>query len=89
MFIWDKTPRAVLDLLLSSTAHKFCFSEILNGTGLSRATVSSNLQRLSQAKVVFREEERFKYDSPFRAPHVYYTVNPLLIDYLRLQARST
>jgi len=47
------------------------------------------LQRLAQAKVVFREEERFKYDSPFRAQHVYYTVNPLLIDYLQLQARST
>jgi hypothetical protein len=89
MYLWDKSPRVILDLLLSSTAHKFCFSEIVDGTDLARGTVSSNLQRLWEAKVLFREEECFKFDSPFRAPYVYYTVNPVLIDYLRLQAPST
>lgn len=89
MDIWANSPRTIVSLLLSSTAHKFCFSEIVDGTDLARATVSSNLRRLSKAKVVFREKERFKYDSPARAPYVYYTVNPVLIDYLRLQAPST
>jgi DNA-binding MarR family transcriptional regulator len=78
-----------VSLLLSSTAHKFWFSEIVERTGLARGTVSSNLQRLSQAKVVIREEERFQFDSPFRRPRVYYTVNRHLIDWLRLQAPST
>jgi hypothetical protein len=36
-----------------------------------------------------REKERFIGDSPPRAPYVYYTVNPVLIDYLRLQVPST
>jgi DNA-binding transcriptional ArsR family regulator len=89
MHLWDKSPRAILDLLLSSTAHKFCFSEIVDGTDLARGTVSSNLRRLWKAKVVFREEERFIGDSPPRAPYVYYTVNPVFIDGLRLQAPST
>jgi hypothetical protein len=40
-------------------------------------------------QVVFRQEESFNYDHPPRGPHVYYTLNPLLIDYLRLHARST
>jgi DNA-binding transcriptional regulator GbsR (MarR family) len=89
MQIWDKSPATIVSLLLSSTAHKFCFSEIVDGTGLARGTVSSNLQRLQRAEVVRREEERFDYDPPFRAPRVYYTVNPLLIRYLRLCAPST
>ena len=89
MFIWDKTPRAVLDLLLSSTAHKFCFSEIVERTGLARGTVSSNLQRLRQAEFVLREQERFKPESEFRGPYVYYTLNPGAIHRLRLHAPST
>jgi len=89
MNLWDKSPAKVLGLLLSSTAHKFHFSEIVDGSSLARGTVSSVLKRLHQAKVVLREEERFHYDPPFRAPYVYYTVNPVLIEYLRLQAPST
>jgi DNA-binding transcriptional ArsR family regulator len=89
MHLWDKSPAIILELLLSSTAHKFHFSEIVDGTTLARATVSSVLQKLQHAEVVIREEERFRFDSPFRAPRVYYTVNPLLIDHLRLHAPST
>ena len=89
MHLWDKSPSIILELLLSSTARKFCFSEILNHTGLARGTVSSSLGRLSQAKVVFRQPECFKSESEFRAPRVYYTVNPYLIDYLRLNPPST
>ena len=89
MDIWDDSPRTILNLLLSSTSHQFCFSEILDGTGLARGTVSSNLRRLSKAHVVFRQKERFNYDHPPRAPYVYYTLNPLLIDHLRLHAPST
>jgi DNA-binding transcriptional ArsR family regulator len=84
MNIWSNSPHTILSLLLSSTAHKFYFSEIVDGTDLARATVSSSLRRLWKAKVVVREKERFNYDSEFRAPRVYYSVNPLLIDYLRL-----
>jgi hypothetical protein len=89
MHIWSDSPRIILSLLLSSTDHKFWFSEIVDGTTLARGTVSSVLQRLSQAQVVFRKRERIDYDHPPRAPHVYYILNPLLIDYLRLNAPST
>jgi DNA-binding MarR family transcriptional regulator len=89
MHLWDKTPSNILDLLLSSTGHQFYFSEILDRTGLARGTVSSNLQRLWEAGVVFRQKERVHFDHPNRGLRVFYTVNPLLIDYLRLAARST
>jgi DNA-binding transcriptional regulator GbsR (MarR family) len=89
MDIWDNSPHTILSLLLSSTAHKFYFSEIVEYTGLARATVSSILRRLQAANIVVREEERFKYDSLFRAERVYYTLDPLAIDYLRLDTRST
>jgi DNA-binding transcriptional regulator GbsR (MarR family) len=89
MYVWDKGPRTIVSLLLSSTAHKFWFSEIVERTGLARGTVSSNLQQLQRADVVRREKERFNFDQPFRAARVYYTVNPLLIGYLRLSAPST
>ena len=51
MDIWDNSPRTILNLLLSSTAHKYCFSEILDGTGLAPGTVTSVLGRLRLAKV--------------------------------------
>jgi hypothetical protein len=89
MDIWDKSPRIIVNLLLSSTADEFWFSKIVDGTTLARGTVSSVLHRLCQAKVLFREEECFQFDSPFRAPRVYYTLNPILIDALRLHAPST
>src|SRR5262249_18991872 len=89
MKIWHRGPRAILDLLLNSTAYKFCFSEIVEGTGLARGTVSSNLQRLRQAEFVLRQQECFKPESEFRAPYVYYTLNPNTIHHLRLHAPST
>jgi hypothetical protein len=89
MDIWDNSPRIIVNLLLSSTVDEFWFSKIVDGTTLARGTVSSVLHRLCQAKVVFREEECFNYDHPNRAAKVFYTVNPLLIDYLRLHAPST
>jgi DNA-binding IclR family transcriptional regulator len=89
MLIWDKSPRTIVSLLLSSTAHKFYFSEIVECTGLARGTVSSILQRLQAADIVVREEERFKYDSPFRAPRVYYSLDPRSFHHVRLQAPST
>jgi DNA-binding MarR family transcriptional regulator len=89
MNIWSNSPRTILDLLLSSTAHKFHFSEIVERTGLARGTVSSNLQRLRQAEFVLRQQERFKPESEFRGPHVYYTLNPSAVHRLRLHAPST
>jgi DNA-binding transcriptional ArsR family regulator len=89
MNIWSKNPHAILDLLLHSTAEKFCFSEIVERTGLAPGTVSSNLRRLRQAEFVLREKERFKPETEFRAPYVYYTLNPNAIHHLRLHAPST
>ena len=89
MDIWDNSPRIILSLLLSIKAHKFYFSEIVECTGLARATVTSISRRLQAANIVAREEERFEYDSLFRAERVYYTLNPLAIDYLRLGTPST
>jgi DNA-binding transcriptional ArsR family regulator len=89
MHLWDNAPTSILNLLLGSTAHNFYFSEILDGTGLARATVSSNLRRLREAGVLLRQKERCNFDHPNRALRVYYTVNPSLIDYLRLEPRST
>jgi DNA-binding transcriptional ArsR family regulator len=89
MDIWDKSPRRIVSLLLSSTAHKFYFSEIVERTGLARGTVSSVLQRLREAEIIVREEERFYYDPPFRCERVYYTLNPPAIGTLRLHAPST
>jgi DNA-binding transcriptional regulator GbsR (MarR family) len=89
MNIWSNSPHSILSLLLSSTAHKFCFSEIVERTGLARGTVSSNLRRLGQAEFVSRQKERFKPESEFRAPYVYYTLSPSAIHHLRLHAPST
>jgi DNA-binding MarR family transcriptional regulator len=89
MNIWSNSPHSILSLLLSSTAHKFNFSEIVERTGLAPATVTSNLRRLRWAEFVVRQKERFKPESEFRAPYVYYTLNPNTIHHLRLHAPST
>jgi hypothetical protein len=34
------------------------------------------LDRLEKAEIVVREEESFIYDSPARAPRVYYSLDP-------------
>jgi DNA-binding transcriptional ArsR family regulator len=89
MDIWDNSPRIILSLLLSSTARKLCFSEIVERTGLAPGTVTSILQLLRQAEFVLRERERCKPESEFRAPYVWYTLNPSAIHHLRLHAPST
>jgi len=78
-----------LDLLLSSTADRFYFSQIVDRTGLARGTVSSVLQRLETAGIVEREEERFKSESAFRGARVYYGLDPRAFHHVRLQAPST
>jgi predicted AAA+ superfamily ATPase len=89
MNIIDKGPRTILGLLLSSTADKFYISEIARRTGLARNTVCSILDGLEEAEIVVREKERFAYDSPFRAPRVYYALDPSSFHHVRLQAPST
>jgi len=89
MNIWNKGPRTVLGLLLSSTAHKFYISELAACTGLARNTVCSILDRLESAELVVRKKERFEYDHPARAARVYYTLDPHNIHHLRLHAPST
>ncbi len=84
MFLWDKSSRIVLGVLITSTAHKYYFTEIEKQSELAPGTVASILCRLTDANVVIREEERFQYDSPFRAERVYYSINPDVISYLRL-----
>ena len=89
MTIWHRGPRIILDLLLSSTADRFYFSQIVDRTGLARGTVSSVLQRLEAAGIVDREEERFKSESTFRGARVYYSLDPRSFHHVRLQAPST
>ena len=89
MKIWHRGPRTILDLLLSSTADRFYFSQIVDRTGLARGTVSSVLQRLEAAGIVDREEERFKSESTFRGARVYYSLDPGSIHHVLLQAPST
>jgi predicted AAA+ superfamily ATPase len=89
MQIYDKGPRAILSLLLSSTADKFYISQIAKRSGFARNTVCSILDRLEEAEIVVREKEHFAYDSPFRAPRVYYSLDPRFFHHVRLQAPST
>ena len=89
MEIYDKGPRTILRLLLSSTAHKFYINEIAERSGFARNTVCSILDRLEKAEIVIREDERFDYDSPFRAPRAYYYLDPRSFHHVRLQAPST
>ena len=84
MAIWHRAPRTILQLLLSSTAHKFYFTEIQNETNLSSRTVTVVLDRLLDAKVVIREQERPNFDSANRAPRVYYSIAPSAVAVLRL-----
>jgi DNA-binding transcriptional regulator GbsR (MarR family) len=89
MLQWHKGPRKVLSVLLSSTARKFYISEIVERSGLARNTVCSVLDRLEDVEIVTREDERFDYDSPFRAPRAYYYLDPRSFHHVRLQPPST
>jgi DNA-binding MarR family transcriptional regulator len=89
MQIYDKGPRTILSVLLSSTADEFYISQIVERSGFARNTVCSTLDRLEKAEIVVREEERFAYDSPFRAPRVYYSFDPRFFHHIRLHAPSS
>ncbi len=89
MLIWHKSARTILDLLQSSTSHKFYISEIARRSGLARNTVCSILDQLETAEIVVREDERFNYDHPNRALRVYYSLDPRSFHHVRLQAPST
>jgi DNA-binding transcriptional ArsR family regulator len=89
MHIWDKGPRTILSVLLSSTADRFYISQLAQRSGFARNTVCSILDRLEEAGIVVREEESFAYDSPFRAPRVYYSLDPRSFHHVRIQGPST
>ncbi len=84
MFLWDKSSRTVLTVLIASTARKLCFSEIEEESGLWPSVLTTTLQRLTAAEILIREQERYINESDFRPAHVYYTLNPDIVDYLRL-----
>lgn len=84
MMLWDESPREVLEVLLSSTDRKFYISEIADISGLSWPTVSQTLKRLEGVHAVIREDERYVSESEFRAPRVYYSLSPTVIDFFRL-----
>jgi predicted AAA+ superfamily ATPase len=89
MHIWDKGPRTILSVLLSSTADKFYISQIAKRTGLTRNTVRSILDRVENVEIVVREEERVNYDHPNRGLRAYYTLDPRSFHHLRLHDPST
>lgn len=85
MDIWDKGPSTILQLFLSSTARKYYVREIIEETDLAPATVVSALACLRTAKAVLWQKERIS-ESEFRAPKVYYSLNPDVISYIRFSA---
>ena len=84
MHLWDRSSREILSLLISSTNHRYYFTEIQIETELHPGTVTAVLGRLTQTGVLIREEERHLSESEFRAPRVFYSISPDVIDYLRL-----
>jgi DNA-binding transcriptional ArsR family regulator len=84
MFLWDQSSRRILSVLMSSTARKFYTSEIVEISSLSWPTVSKTLASLVDIEVLIREDERLFDESAWRAPRVYYSLSPEVIDYLRL-----
>ena len=84
MHIWDRSAREILSLLIGSTEHRYYFTEIQRETGMYPQVVTMILGRLTQTEVLIREEERNLSESEFRAPRVYYSINPDILDYLRL-----
>lgn len=84
MLIFDAQPKLILEILLSSTSHRFYFTELQNATALSPTTVTTVLRKLEYAGIVKREEERFPPETEFRAPRVYYSLTVEAIDTLRL-----
>jgi DNA-binding HxlR family transcriptional regulator len=84
MFLWDQSSRTILTFIIGSTVEKHWFTEIQNGCGLSPSVIASTLKRLTDAEILIREAERYVGESDFRAPRVYYSISPVVIDYLRL-----
>lgn len=84
MEIWDDSPRAILQLLLNSTDHKYYFTEIRDETGFNDQRVAMTLQRLTEAEILLREPEQHVGESDFRAPRVYYSINPDAFGHLRI-----
>jgi hypothetical protein len=78
MKIWDKGPKQVLRYLLSSTADTRYFNEIVIGSSLSASAVTSVLRKFVAEEIVLRKEEGYAGESEFRAPRVYYPLNPRL-----------
>ena len=74
MDIWTPSARTVLQLLLSSTDHKFYVSEIQRHTGMSRTTLCPLLETMADNGLLVREEERPNQDSFNRPLRVYYTL---------------
>ena len=84
MFLWDRSAREVLSVLISSTDQKLYTNQIIKESSLAYSTVYMTLARLTEAEVVIREDEQFGLESPAREARVYYSINPEIIDYLRL-----
>lgn len=84
MLLWDQSPRRILNVLMSSTARKFYTSEIIDQSSLSAPTVYQTLDRLVEAEIVVLEPERYLSESEWRAKRNYYSINPDVIDYLRI-----
>ena len=84
MTIWHRAPTTVLKLLLSSTARKYYFNEIVDLTGLHRTHLGAVLDRMTEAGLLDREDERPNLESFARPLRVYYQLTPEAVDFLRL-----
>jgi hypothetical protein len=84
MAIWSKNTRKVISLFLDSTGRRYCFSEVLTETRVSRSSLSSILDSLTATGYLYREKERDGFDSFGRAKRVYYCLTADGINRIRL-----
>lgn len=85
MSIWRPSVRKVLDLMLSSTDHKFYLSEIQKQTRLSRSVLCPLMNAMTETGWVDREKERPNMESFNRPLRTYYSLPADTIDRLRLE----
>jgi DNA-binding HxlR family transcriptional regulator len=81
MAIWHAAPKALLAVMIDSTDHQYCFSELVERSGLTDPTVAKILRALCNAGLMSRRQE---LHSTVGTPHVYYGLTPKGVSAIRL-----
>ena len=85
--IYSTSPRAVLELMESSTGHEFYRGELMDLTGFSGPTIDKIMDQLCVAGFVRKEKEPTAEDMN-RAPRMYHELTPHGLAALRLLPKS-